>query len=108
GFSHLVVQVVPFTGTLANAGEYRNTAMLMRNIMDQLLHQNGFTYARAAEQTDFTAFGIRRDQVDDLDAGFEDFSLCRELFKLWCITVNRIRDRTIHFPAVIDRLAKYV
>ncbi len=47
--------------------------MLSRDVTDQLHHVYGFTNARAAEQTDFTALGERTHQVDNLDAGFQQF-----------------------------------
>ena len=59
--------------------------MLFGNVVDQLLDQNCLADTRAAEQTDLAAAGIRRDQVDDLDAGFINFCLrspahCRSHF----------------------------
>ena len=39
--------------------------------MNQLLNQNGFAHACAAEQTDFAALGIGGKQVNDLNAGFQ-------------------------------------
>ena len=46
--------------------------MLGGDIVDQLLNQDGLADTRAAEQADLAASGIRREQVDDLDAGLED------------------------------------
>ena len=42
------------------------------DVVDQLLNQNGLANACAAEQTDLTALGIGANQVDDLDAGFQN------------------------------------
>ena len=47
--------------------------MLGGNVVDKLHDDNRFADARAAEQTDFSAFGIRADQVNDFDACFKDF-----------------------------------
>lgn len=44
--------------------------MLGGNVVDKLHDDNRFSDARAAEQTDFSAFGIRADQVNDFDARF--------------------------------------
>ena len=41
--------------------------------------QNGLADAGAAEETNLSAFGIRREQVDDLDAGFENLRFRRLL-----------------------------
>ena len=46
--------------------------MLLCDVVDQLHDDNGLADACAAEQTDLAALGERRDQVNDLDAGFED------------------------------------
>ena len=43
------------------------------DVVDQLLNQNGLADAGAAEQTDLAALGVGADQVNDLDAGLENF-----------------------------------
>ena len=40
---------------------------------DQLHDDNCLAYTSAAEDTGLTAFGEGRDQVNDFDAGLEDF-----------------------------------
>ena len=72
GLGHFVVQVVTLTGTLANAGEDGIAIVGSGDVVNQFLNQNGLANARAAEQTDLTALGIGADQVDDLDAGFQN------------------------------------
>ena len=72
GFLHLVIQVIAFTGAFTNAGKYRNTAVLLGNVIDQLHDNDRLADACAAKQADFTALGIRGDQVNDLDAGLKD------------------------------------
>src|SRR5690606_22042901 len=71
GILHLVVEVVPFTGTLAHTGEHGQTAVRLGDVVDQFRHVDGLTNTGTTEQTDFTALGKRADQVDDLDAGFQ-------------------------------------
>lgn len=68
GFFHFVPQVVTFARTFAYAGEYGVAAVLGGNVVDQFHNQNRLADACAAEQTDLTAFYVRSDQVDDLDA----------------------------------------
>ncbi len=74
GFDELVIEVVAFAGTLADAGEHRVAAVGLRDVVDQFLNQHGLADAGAAEQADLAALGVRRQQVDDLDAGDENFS----------------------------------
>ena len=75
GFDELVIEVVAFAGTLADAGEHRITTVRLGDVVDQLLNQHGLADAGAAEQADLAALGVRRQQVNDLDAGDENFSL---------------------------------
>ncbi len=57
--------------------------------MNQLLDQDGFAHARAAEQPDFAAFQVRLDQVHNLDARLEHFELCGLVFERRRGAVNR-------------------
>ena len=72
GFGHFVVQIVALTGTLANAGKDGIAVVRGGDVVNQLLNQNGLAHAGAAEQADFAALGIGANQVDDLDAGFQN------------------------------------
>jgi hypothetical protein len=74
-----VIEVVAFAGALTNAGEHRVAAMGLRDVVDQLHDQHGLADAGAAEQADLAALGVRRQQVDDLDAGDEDLGVRRLL-----------------------------
>ncbi|MNZ66620.1 hypothetical protein D3C78_848490 [compost metagenome] len=66
-----MVEVVTLTGTLAHTSEHGITAVLDGDVTDQLHHVHGLAYTGATEQTDLTALGKRADQVDYLDAGFQ-------------------------------------
>ena len=91
-FLHFAPQVVAFTSTLANACEYGIATVCSCDVMDQLHNNNGFAYAGAAEQTDFTAHCIRSDQVYDFNAGFQNFSRC-------CLLVEG-RSRSVDGPVI--------
>ena len=73
GVGHLVIEVVALAGTLTHAGEHRQTAVRLGDVVDQFHHVHGLAHAGAAEQTDLAALGERADQVDHLDAGFQQF-----------------------------------
>ena len=77
GFDHLVIEVVALARALAHAGEHRIAAVRLGDVVDQFLDDHGLADAGAAEQADLAALGIGREQVDDLDAGDEDFRLGR-------------------------------
>ena len=76
---HLEQQVVALARALADAGEDGDAAVLARDVVDQLLDQHGLADAGAAEEADLAALHVRRDQVDDLDAGLEDLDLRRQV-----------------------------
>ena len=72
-----MIEVVAFAGPLADAGEHRVAAVGLGDVVDQFLNQHGLADAGAAEQADLAALGVRRQQVDDLDAGDENFRFRR-------------------------------
>ena len=65
---HLQPQVVALARALADAAERRQAAVLLGEVVDQLLDQHGLADAGAAEQADLAALRVGREQVDDLDA----------------------------------------
>ena len=76
---HFVIEVVAFAGALADAGEHGIAAVRLGDVVDQLHDQHGLADARAAEQADLAALGVRREQIDDLDAGLENLRFGRLL-----------------------------
>ncbi len=105
---HLVIEVVAFAGTLADAGEHRQTRVLLGDVVDQLEHVDGLAHAGAAEQADLAALGERHQQVDDLDAGDQQVLAAGLLVERRRRTVDRQvlarRDRA----AVVLRRAEHV
>ena len=77
GFHHLVIEVVTLAGPLSNAGENRVAAVGFRDVVDQLHDQHGLTDTGAPEQANLAALRVRRQQVDDLDAGDQNLGLGR-------------------------------
>ena len=64
-------EVVALAGALADAGEHRDAAVLLGEVVDQLLDDDGLADAGAAEEADLAAAQVRLEQVDDLDPGLE-------------------------------------
>ena len=60
-----------------------------RDVVDQLLDQDGLADAGAAEEADLAAAHVRRDQVDHLDAGLEDLDLRRQVGERGRVAVDR-------------------
>ena len=63
--------------------------MLGGNVADQLLDQHGLAHAGAAKQADLAALGVRGQQVDDLDARFQDLHAAALVCKTRGIPVDR-------------------
>jgi hypothetical protein len=89
GLDHLVIKVVAFAGALTDAGQNRVTAVGLGDVVDQFLHGDGLADAGAAEQADLAALGVGAEQVDDLDAGDEDFRRGRLLGEGGRLAVDR-------------------
>ena len=51
--------------------------MALGDVVDQFLDQHGLAHASTAEQADLAAPCVRREQVDDLDAGDENIRFGR-------------------------------
>ena len=76
-FLEFAIKVVALARALADAGEHRHAAVLLGDVVDQLHDGDGLAHAGAAEQPDFAAARVGADQIDNLDAGFEDFDFDR-------------------------------
>ena len=82
--------------------------MLLRDVADQLLDEDGLAHSRAAEQANLAALGVRGEQVDDLDARLEDLARRREVLDARCRTVDRPALLGLDVAALVDRLAEQV
>ena len=89
GLLHLVPEVVALAGTLTDAGEAGDAAVLLRQVVDELHDEDGLADAGAAEQADLAAAAVGGEQVDDLDAGLERFDLDRLVDELGRTAVDR-------------------
>src|SRR6266540_512108 len=105
GLDHLVIEVVAFARALAYAGKHRVAAVRFRHVVDQLHDDDGLADAGPAEQADLAALGVGREQIDNLDAGDENFRFRRlideERRRLMDRALFLVRDRA----GLIDRIA---
>src|SRR5712692_4335039 len=75
GVLHLAIHVVALARPLPHAGEHRTPLVVVRDVADELLDDDGLPRTGASEQPDLRALGERADEVDDLDPGLEDLDL---------------------------------
>jgi hypothetical protein len=108
GFLKFQPKVVSFAGTLADASEHGNAAMLHGDVVDQFLNENGFTDACAAEQPDFSALQEGLDQVDDLDAGLKHFESGGLIREQWRGAMNGIVGLARQRAELIHGFAEHV
>ena len=73
GLDHLVIEVVALARALADARKHRQARILLGDVVDELEHVDGLADAGAAEQPHLAALGERHQQIDDLDAGDQQF-----------------------------------
>src|SRR5215204_2867991 len=83
-------------------------AVLLREVVDQLLDDHRLTDAGAAEQADLSALRVGREQVDDLDAGLEDLARRREVLHARRGPVDRPALVEVHVADLVDRVAEQV
>ena len=109
GLLHLEPEVVALARALADAGEDRDAAVLLRDVVDQLLDQHGLADAGASEEADLAALHVRGDQVDDLDPGLEDLDGRGELAEARRVPVDRpALGVGRQLLALVDRVADHV
>src|SRR5699024_7112079 len=87
-FFHFQEQVGDLTSTLGDAGEHGGTRELACDTSNHFLNENGLTNTRTTEEANLAALNVRGQQVDDLNTGFEDFSLALELVECWWFAVD--------------------
>src|SRR5690606_18549783 len=87
------------------ASEHRVTTVRLGDVVDQFLDQNGLAHAGAAEQADLTATSVWSDQVNDLDAGDENFAFRVLLDESRRILVDFATTFSSDRTSFVDRLA---
>ena len=105
---HLEPEVVALAGALAHAAERRQAAVLLGEVVDELLDEHGLAHAGAAEQADLAALGVGREQVDDLDAGLEHLGRRGQVLDGRGGAVDRPALLDLDRLALVDRLAEQV
>ena len=82
--------------------------MFLGDIIDKFLNQYSLSYTGTAEQTDFTTFGIRFEQVDHFDTCEEHLLHSSQILKLRGVAMDGISTCTVQLLHAVDRVAHYV
>ena len=95
---HLHPEIVPFPGPLSHTGKDRVSTVILRDVVDELHDDHRLANTRTTKGSNLTTLRERANQVDDLDAGFEDFGRGGLINKRRSRGVNRVallvRNRT--------------
>jgi hypothetical protein len=82
--------------------------VLLRDIANELLDEHGLADSGAAEETDLAALDVGGEQVDDLDAGFEDLRGRLQFLEGRRVAVDRPTLLGFHLFALVDDVAEDV
>ena len=82
--------------------------MALCDVVDQFLNKNGLANAGTAEQTDLAALCIRREKVDNLNTGDENFSFGRLVGEQRRFCVDWVRLCSANRATLVDWLADHV
>src|SRR5262249_51532008 len=88
GFLELEIEIVPFARPLAHAAEHGTSAVALRDVVDELLDDDGLAHTGAAEETDLSTLHERGDEVDDLDARLEHLGLRLEVHEVRALAMD--------------------
>ena len=103
---HLPPEVVPLAGPLPDAAEDRHAAVLLGDVVDELLDEHRLAEPRASEEADLASLHEGRDEVDDLEAGLEDLDLRREVAeRRWFAMDRPALDALRRVALLVDRIA---
>src|SRR2546421_391724 len=81
------------------------SAVLARDVVDQLLDEHRLADAGAAEEADLAALHVGRDQVDHLDPRLEDLDRRLEVLEARRVAVDRPALHVVRRVLLVDRIA---
>ena len=87
-FFHFEEEVGALTGAFAHASEHGGAGEFPGDTGNHFLNEHGLTHASTAEQANLAALHIGGEQVDDLNAGFQDFGFALQLVEWGRVAVD--------------------
>ena len=104
----LMPEIVAFAGALADAGKHGETAMLLCDVVDEFLNDDGLSDAGPAEQSDLATLKKGLNEVDDLDPGLEHLFRRRLLIERGSLPMDGHVLLGVDRAKLVDRLAENV
>ena len=101
-------KLVTFAATLAHARKHRVTAVIYGDIVNHFHYKHGFTHARAAEKTYFTALGVGHQKVYYLNSRFKQLGCGLLLIKRGGAAVYGQVFLRLYFALFVDRSAENI
>src|SRR5205807_457947 len=106
GIAHLFVKIVAFARPLAYPREHGVTAVFHRDIVNQLLDDNGLTHTGSTERANLAAARERAYEIDHFDAGLKNGGCGFLISQLRGLAMNGITFGEFYRPAFIDRISR--
>lgn len=105
---HFVVQIVTFTGTLADTSEDGVTTVSLGNVVDEFLNEDSLADTSTTEETNLSTTGVRGQEVDDLDTSDQNLGGGGLLDELGRLGVDRQELVSLDGTTLIDWVASDV
>src|SRR5215470_3212039 len=103
-----MVKIVPFACSLTNPREHGIASVAFCDVVNELHDDNCFPYSRTAERADLSALGKWANQIDDLDAGFQNAGTGVLFKKARGLAMNRISLLESDRSALVNRVPGHV
>src|SRR5262249_6097502 len=105
---HFMPQVVAFASSLTDTSKTGIAAVLLGDVIDELLNKHRFTDTGAAEKADLSTATVGCEKVDNFDAGLKHFDFDRLIDKLGRCPVNRQKFFGIDRAALVNWITDHV
>ena len=101
-------KLVTLAAAFAHSRKHRVTAVIYGDIVNHFHYKHGFTNARTAEKTYFTAFGIGHQKVNYLNPRFKQLGCGLLLIKRGSAAVYRQVFFRLYFALFVNRSAENI
>jgi hypothetical protein len=108
GFNHFVVEIVTFTGSLADTSEHGVTTMSLSDIVNELHDEDGLSDTGTTEESNLSSSGVGSEEIDNLDTSNEEISTVTLLSEGRRVSVNGSVLISVNGTTLIDGLSNNI